>query len=36
MSESTVAEAVTAGQLDELLAQLPGGYAELFGKPELA
>jgi uncharacterized protein (DUF2267 family) len=33
---STVAEAVTGGQLNQLLTQLPSGYAELFGKPELS
>ena len=33
---TTVAEAVTGGQLNQVLSQLPSGYAELFGKPELA
>lgn len=33
---STVAEAVTGGQLNQVLTQLPSAYAELFGKPELS
>jgi uncharacterized protein (DUF2267 family) len=33
---ATVAEAITGGQLNQLLTQLQSGYAELFGKPELA
>lgn len=33
---STLADAVSGGQLDQLLALLPSGYAPLFGKPELA
>jgi uncharacterized protein (DUF2267 family) len=33
---STLAEAVTGGQLNQLLSQLQPAYAELFGKPELA
>ena len=33
---STLAEAVSGGQLNQLLSQLPSGYAPLFGKPELA
>lgn len=33
---STVAEAVTGGQLNQLITALPSGFAELFGKPELA
>jgi uncharacterized protein (DUF2267 family) len=33
---STVAEAVSGGQLNQLLSQLPSGYATLFGKPELS
>lgn len=33
---STVADAVSGGQLNQVLSQLPSGYAELFGKPELA
>lgn len=32
---STVADAVSGGQLNQILSQLPSGYAELFGKPEL-
>ncbi|GAB3213149.1 DUF2267 domain-containing protein [Marinactinospora thermotolerans] len=33
---TTLAEAVTGGQLNQILSQLPSGYAPLFGKPELA
>jgi len=33
---STLAEAVSGGQLNQLLSQLPSGYAPLFGKAELA
>lgn len=33
---TTVAEAVTGGQLNQILSRLPSGYAELFGKPELS
>jgi uncharacterized protein (DUF2267 family) len=33
---STLADAVSAGQLNQLLSLLPTGYAPLFGKPELA
>jgi uncharacterized protein (DUF2267 family) len=33
---STLAEAVTGGQLNKILTQLPSGYALLFGKPELS
>jgi uncharacterized protein (DUF2267 family) len=33
---STLADAVSAGQLDQLLSLLPSGYAPLFGQPELA
>lgn len=32
----TVAEAVTGGQLNQILTQLQPGYAALFGKPELS
>ena len=32
---TTVAEAITGGQLNQVLSQLQSGYAELFGKPEL-
>ncbi|WP_225829888.1 DUF2267 domain-containing protein [Streptomyces sp. NK08204] len=30
---STVADAVSDGQVDDLLSQLPADYAELFGRP---
>jgi uncharacterized protein (DUF2267 family) len=33
---STVAEAVPGGELNQLLSQLPSGYAVMFGKPELS
>lgn len=33
---STVADSVTGGQLNQVLGQLQSGYAELFGKPDLA
>lgn len=33
---TTVAEAVTGGQLNQILTRLPSGYAELFGKPDLS
>lgn len=33
---STVAEAVTGGELNQVLTQLQPGYAPLFGKPDLA
>lgn len=33
---STVAEAVPGGELNQLLSQLPSGYATMFGKPELS
>jgi uncharacterized protein (DUF2267 family) len=33
---STLAEAVSGGEVNQLLSQLPSGYAPLFGKPELA
>lgn len=33
---TTVAEAVTGGQLNQVLTQLQPGYAQLFGKPDLA
>lgn len=32
---STVADAVSGGQLNQVLSQLPARYAELFGKPDL-
>lgn len=33
---TTVGEAVTGGQLNQVLTQLPPAYAVLFGKPDLA
>ncbi|HZG06533.1 MAG TPA: DUF2267 domain-containing protein [Streptomyces sp.] len=33
---STVAEAISGGELNQVLSQLPSGYAVLFGKPELS
>lgn len=33
---SSVAEAVSGGELNQLLSQLPSGYAPLFGKPGLS
>jgi hypothetical protein len=33
---STVAAAVSGGELNQVLSQLPSGYAVLFGKPALA
>jgi uncharacterized protein (DUF2267 family) len=33
---TTVAEAVTGGELNDVISRLPSGYAELFGIPELA
>ncbi|MFJ8075072.1 DUF2267 domain-containing protein [Streptomyces sp. NPDC096176] len=33
---STVADAVTGGELNQILSQLPSGYAVLFGKADLA
>lgn len=32
---TTVAEAVSGGELNQLLSLLPSGYATMFGKPEL-
>jgi uncharacterized protein (DUF2267 family) len=32
---STVAEAISGGELNDVLTQLPSGYAVLFGKPAL-
>jgi uncharacterized protein (DUF2267 family) len=32
---STVTDAVSGGELNQILSQLPSGYAALFGKPEL-
>lgn len=33
---TTLAESVSGGQLNQVLSQLQSGYAELFGKPDLA
>lgn len=33
---TTVADAVSGGELNQVLTQLPAGYAVLFGKPDLA
>jgi uncharacterized protein (DUF2267 family) len=33
---TTLAEAITGGQLNQVLSQLPAEFAVLFGKPELA
>ncbi|GAA2193807.1 DUF2267 domain-containing protein [Streptomyces bangladeshensis] len=33
---STVADAVSGGEVNHLLSQLPAGYAELFGRPGLS
>ena len=33
---TTLAEAITGGQLNQVLSELPSGYAVYFGKPELA
>lgn len=33
---TTLAEAVSGGQLNQILTQLPAGYAPLFGKADLA
>ncbi|MBC2868587.1 DUF2267 domain-containing protein [Streptomyces mexicanus] len=33
---STLAEAVSGGELNQILSQLPSGYAALFGKADLA
>lgn len=33
---TTVGEAVTGGELNQVLSVLPSGYAVLFGKPDLA
>jgi uncharacterized protein (DUF2267 family) len=33
---STVADAVTGGELNQIISQLPSGYAALFGKADLA
>lgn len=33
---TTLAEAISGGELNQMLSRLPSGYALLFGKPELA
>lgn len=33
---STLAEAVSGGELNQLLSQMPSGYATLFGRPGLS
>ncbi|TVL91283.1 DUF2267 domain-containing protein [Streptomyces sp. SAJ15] len=33
---STVADAVSGGELNQIISQLPSSYAVLFGKPDLA
>jgi uncharacterized protein (DUF2267 family) len=33
---TTLAEAISGGELNQILTQLPAGYAPLFGKPDLA
>jgi uncharacterized protein (DUF2267 family) len=33
---TTVADAVSAGELNKIISQLPSGYAELFGRPGLS
>lgn len=33
---TTLADAVSGGELNQVLTQLPSGYAALFGKPDLA
>lgn len=33
---STIAEAVSGGELNDVLTQLPSGYATLFGRPNVA
>ncbi len=33
---STVAKAVSGGELNQVLSHLPAGYAVMFGKPDLA
>lgn len=33
---TTLADAVSGGELNQILSQLQPGYAELFGKPDLA
>ncbi|GGT24312.1 hypothetical protein GCM10010271_29630 [Streptomyces kurssanovii] len=33
---STLADAVSPGELNQVISQLPSGYAVLFGKPDLS
>ncbi|MFC4496885.1 DUF2267 domain-containing protein [Streptomyces ovatisporus] len=33
---STLGEAVSGGELNQIISRLPSGYAPLFGKPELS
>ncbi|GAB3292089.1 DUF2267 domain-containing protein [Parasphingorhabdus pacifica] len=33
---STLAEGISGGELNQLISDLPSGYAPLFGHPELA
>ncbi|MGV9567557.1 DUF2267 domain-containing protein [Streptomyces sp. NPDC003480] len=33
---TTVADTVSGGELNQIISQLPSGYAVLFGKPDLA
>lgn len=33
---STLGDSISGGELNQLISQLPSGYAELFGKPELS
>jgi uncharacterized protein (DUF2267 family) len=33
---TTIAEAISGGELNDVLTQLPAGYAVLFGKPDLS
>jgi hypothetical protein len=33
---STLADAISGGELNQLLSQLPSGYATLFGRPGLS
>jgi uncharacterized protein (DUF2267 family) len=33
---STLSEAISGGELNQIISQLPSGFAPLFGKPELS
>jgi len=33
---STLSDAISGGELNQIISQLPSGYAPLFGKPELS